>query len=126
MISRTEWACSEAAILRKLADVQPDSVSTYQSSSSFPTLNISPERYVATQDDDINERDFLIHHAINAAAFAQNSEDQLLQFLVVVVAIHTLGLPCSKEFFLGFLQSSREHRRTSFLPRSALNWQHIL
>jgi hypothetical protein len=66
-ISRTEWACSEAAIFRKLADVQPDSVSTYFQ-SSFPTLNISPERYVrVATPDDIIERDFLIHHAINTA-----------------------------------------------------------
>ncbi|KAJ7502394.1 hypothetical protein B0H11DRAFT_2223308 [Mycena galericulata] len=56
----------------------------------FPSLNVSPENYVATSDDDIYPLDLCIHHAIYAA-FLKNKTDPLLKFLVVVIIVHDIG-----------------------------------
>lgn len=88
-ISKTTWALPESVVTRTPLH-PPASVSAYFE-DHFPSSNVSPERYVATSDDDINPASgLLIHHAIHTA-FSERSTDLLLQFLVVVIMVHDIG-----------------------------------
>ncbi|KAJ7631886.1 hypothetical protein DFH06DRAFT_695156 [Mycena polygramma] len=81
---------------RKLAQAQSNSVKTYLT-SSFPSLDISPKGYVATRRDPVDGR-MVIHYAIDDALL-DPSDDPLVRFLVVVVAIHNLGHSLRKAFW---------------------------
>ncbi|KAJ6507147.1 hypothetical protein C8R47DRAFT_1315481 [Mycena vitilis] len=94
-ISRTSGDWPEE--VRKREDSIPDSIRAYFQ-TSFPTLNVFPPRYVATTNDDTVGVDLPFHPAIDVA-LAENSEDPLLQFLVVVAAIHNLGHTVRKFFW---------------------------
>ncbi|KAJ6469051.1 hypothetical protein C8R47DRAFT_1151049 [Mycena vitilis] len=78
------------------AKAPPESVAAYLE-SSFPSLTITPPRYVATQRDFLGDG-MRIHHAINVALI-DNSLDPLVQFLVVVAAAHNLGHSLRKAFW---------------------------
>ncbi|KAJ7187747.1 hypothetical protein C8R46DRAFT_141 [Mycena filopes] len=87
LLSQTSSAWPEYATFSRKTN-PPESLSSYFR-DSFNSLTTTPERFVATAEDYL-KRDLLIHHAIHAA-LARNSEDLLLQFLVVVAVIHNLG-----------------------------------